>query len=480
MKRFLCLGFVLSLYVICTGCGETFRPIIIPNPPIFPNPQASHSVLSINYNSECLDNACDDGQAPLTGTAMAIDVSGDTEVSIVNVGLAPVHAVQQSANLVLVVNHSVTGAQSDSLTALTFSGTTIVSNPPPPTINLPPNSAPDFVDVAPSSSTAYVTLSALNEVGVVSTSSNSLIAAIPVGSNPYALAVTPDNTKLYVANMGDSTISGFNTTDRSQRVGSPVSTAAPPLWLGARSDNQRVYVLEQGGALASLDVTSTAGPDILTPTSVNVPGATILTYDPNKNRLYIPGSSEMAIVDVSQSLPQYVAGSPITTCQSAQSPNCIPVVAPASRASTDPCSLTAEQTLTVVSVTALPDGSRAYVGAYYVDASDNICPQVTVIDAVSNTVKSSVAVPGFPDATNPSKTAYYVQACASTHFRFMMASGGDSTRAYLSICDGGNVNIIDTSSDSYIGNLQAPVSARTVQGSTLNPPQNPVFLLAGP
>jgi hypothetical protein len=211
-----------------------------------------------------------------------------------------------------------------------------------------------------------------------------------------------------------------------------------------------------------------------------VPGATILTYDPNKNRLYIPGSSEIAIVDVSQSLPQYIAGSPITTCQPAQSGNCIPVVPPGSRTSTDPCSVTATQTLIVTAVTALPDGSRAYVGAYYVDASDNICPQVTVIDAVSNTVKSSVPVPGFPDATNPSNTATYVAACANTRFRFMMASGGDSTRAYLSSCDAGNVNIIDTSSDSYIGNLQAPISSRTVQGSTFNPPQNPVFLLAGP
>ena len=50
MKRFLWLGFVLFLYVICTGCGETFRPIIIPNPPQFPNPAAAHTVLSINDN----------------------------------------------------------------------------------------------------------------------------------------------------------------------------------------------------------------------------------------------------------------------------------------------------------------------------------------------------------------------------------------------------------------------------------------------
>src|SRR5271169_1429312 len=114
MKRLLWLGFVLSLYVICSGCGDTFRPIIIPNPPTFPNPKATHSVVAINDNGTVE-----------AGSAMVIDVSGDTDASVANVGLAPVHAVQQTANQVLVVNHSVNGQLSDSLTKLNFSGTTI-------------------------------------------------------------------------------------------------------------------------------------------------------------------------------------------------------------------------------------------------------------------------------------------------------------------------------------------------------------------
>jgi hypothetical protein len=109
----------------------------------------------------------------------------------------------------------------------------------------------------------------------------------------------------------------------------------------------------------------------------------------------------------------------------------------------------------------------------------NIFPQVTVVWVTSNAIKTTVGIPGFPDATNPS-SQYYVQVCATTRFRFMMAAGGDSSRAYLSSCDGGMVNIIDTSSDTYILNLTAPVSSRSVAGSPQNPPQNPVFLIAGP
>jgi hypothetical protein len=63
----------------------------------------------------------------------------------------------------------------------------------------------------------------------------------------------------------------------------------------------------------------------------------------------------------------------------------------------------------------------------------------------------------------------------------MMAAGGDSSRAYLSSCDGGNVNIIDTSNDTYIENLPAPVGSRPrIPPNPLNPLQNPVFLFAGP
>jgi hypothetical protein len=109
----------------------------------------------------------------------------------------------------------------------------------------------------------------------------------------------------------------------------------------------------------------------------------------------------------------------------------------------------------------------------------NIFPQVTAVWVTSNTIKTTVAIPGFPDATNPS-SQYYVPVCATTRFRFMMAAGGDSSRAYLASCDGGMVNIVDTSGDTYITNLTAPVSSRSVAGSSLNPPQNPVFLIAGP
>jgi hypothetical protein len=543
MKRFLRLGWMVLLILIWTGCGDTFRPIIIPNPPTFPDPRAAHTVLAVNDNGSIS-----------RGSVLVVDVSGDSEVSIADVGVAPVHAVQQAANQVLVLNQATTAASTNSLSKVFFSGTVI--NGSPTSISLPPNSAPNFVATTESNQ-AYVLLPSyvpdpvnnpnqiVPSVGVVSTASNQLIATAPVGNTPWAMVETVDAKKLYVANKGDSTISGFNTVDRSLRNNPLLITNSPPVWLSARSDSQRVYVLEANGTLAWLDTTSTAGPDTLTeePT-ISVPGATIMLYDGKLNRLYIPGGSQMAIVDVSQSAPQL-----LKTILIPQIPSLPPVDAFA------------------VAVAALPDGSRAYVasvstkpqpsqvsisavqgdgtnatyaytltgghdltagiaiavsgitapdgfnGAFTIAAVsgtscdtqvctfqaanttvsaqttvtglgsstiDHLFPQVTVINTSGNTIKTTTGVAGFPDATTPS-SPYFVPVCASTRFRFTMAAGGDSSRAYLAACDGGGINVIDTSTDSFLVNLRAPFSARPpIPPSAQQPPQNPVFLIAGP
>ncbi len=487
MKRSLYLGAVLFLVIICLSCGDVFRPIIIPNPPKFPNPAAAHSVLIISDNGTVSGGV----ETPVIGNAMSIDVSGDTDMSQRNIGLVPIHALQLSANQVIVANQSAPGANQDSLSRLTFSGTTIATVT---TISLPFDSAPNFVATT-EANTVYVSMPGYTppSIAVVNTAQSTITHIFPVGLNPVAITETPNILKLYVANYGDGTIGGFNPQDRSQRIVCvnsvcpvpPVYTlplSSPPIWEAARNDSQRVYVLEQNGTLAYIDTTATAGPDYLyesySPQNIQVPGATDFWYDVILNRIYIPGTGALVIVDVSQSTPSILATVPIAT------------ISPTLRSSSDPCATTTPGTLHTIAATSLPDATRAYVGSYYIDSADNVCPQVTVINATNFTVKTSIAVPGFPDAANPANATYYVPTCATTRdqigpmgngFRMMMAAGGDSTRAYLSTCDGGAVNIIRTATDTYYFNLPAADSARSpIPPSTQNPPQNPVFMIAGP
>jgi len=486
LSRFLCLGAVLLLSVVWVGCGDVFRPIIIPNPPQFPNPAATNSVITMNDNGTVT-----------AGSIMVVDVAGDSDSGNRNLGLNPVHAVQQSATQILVVNQSNDTLPGDSVSKVSFSNTT-PSSPPIPTITLPVSydgsgnlvsAAPNFVATTESSQ-AYVLMplyqppnqnniggTIVPSVAVINTLQDSTVATLPVGNNPIAMAETPDGTKLYVANAGNGTtgsLSAFNTVGRTTRpiTGSPT---AAPVWLSARSDSQQVYVLESDGTLGYLDTALTAG-DTFTETAYTVPPAVpynsaMMWYDVVLDRLYIPGGDEIAIFDVSGSAPQPTTASPVT----------IPVVQPSARLRSDPCSRTSVGAITTVAVTSLPDGSRAYVGAYYSDGAGNICPQVTVITTSNNTIKTSMAIPGFPDATIPPPSPYYVPVCASTRFRFTMAAGGDSSRAYLASCDGGNLNIIYTSTDSYVESMNAPNSDRNpISPSTQPPPQNPVFMIPGP
>jgi DNA-binding beta-propeller fold protein YncE len=481
MKRFLWLCVILFLFLICLGCGDTFRPVIIPNPPKFPDPRASHTVVTISDNGV------------LPGSAMVINVTGDSDVSEADcqegspcIGIAPVHAVQQTATQVLVVNHSVSGALGDSLSKVNFSGTTISGVT---TISLPPDSAPTFVAVAPSDTTAYVTLpnyfdpvqnGIVPSVGVVSTTTNSLQTTIPVGNNPSAMAVTPDKSKLYVANQDDNSISAFNTVDDSPRAFDATLFPNPfssPHWVIVRSDNQRVYVLNGDGSLVTLDTTSTAGTtDTVIAKLLNVGDGGYMLYDGHLNRIYVPSGSQVAIVDVSQDPPKMLGtgGNPLP----------IDTFPRENRTAQDVCFGAHDPnppTVTAVAVAALPDGSRFYVGSFYSDGAGNLCPQVTVINTSGNTLKTTVGIPGFPDATILG-SPFFVPVCTATgtRFRFTMAAGGDSSRVYLASCDGGNVSFIDTANDTYLQRLPAPVSDRPPVNGNQPPPQNPVFMIAGP
>jgi DNA-binding beta-propeller fold protein YncE len=458
MKQFLRLGLVLCSMAIWTGCGDTFRPVIIPNPPAFPDPRAAHTVFSVNDNGAS------------AGSGMVVDVSGDSDVSVADMGIAPVHAVQQTSNQVLVVNSPDPKAKADSLTKVLFSGVTISSTS---TISLPQGSGPSFVATTESTA-AYVTLPnyvpdpvnnpnvVVPSVAVVSTSSNAVTAILPVGNNPVAIAETPDGRKFYVANQGSGSVSAFNTLDHSARIINGAVFNAP-VWVAARTDSQRVFVLNGDGTLTTLD--TSADQDNVVQSGLNVGAGKYMVYDVRLNRLYIPSGSQVTIVDAAPSLPQILSTVPITA------------IPPSVRSAQDPCSTTTQSsTLSAVTAAALPDESRAYVGAYYTDNVGNICSQVTVINTSGNSIKVSLPVPGFPGFA-----PFSPPVCATTRFRFSMAAGGDSSRVYLASCDGGIVNIIRTSDDTYLLHLPEPASARSpIPPSTQPPPQNPVFLIAGP
>jgi len=67
--------------LLCMSCGEVYRPVVIPVSAPPPNPLNFHSVFGLSTNV---------GVNP--GTALQIDVSGDSNIGQANMGLNPTHA----------------------------------------------------------------------------------------------------------------------------------------------------------------------------------------------------------------------------------------------------------------------------------------------------------------------------------------------------------------------------------------------------
>ena len=70
---------------------------------------------------------------------------------------------------------------------------------------------PEGVAVTPDGTKVYVANTTGN-VSVIHTATKTLVKTVPVGSEPGAgaVAVTPDGTKVYVANAGSNNVSGPN------------------------------------------------------------------------------------------------------------------------------------------------------------------------------------------------------------------------------------------------------------------------------
>jgi len=425
---------ILVLTLICISCGDTFRPVATPISPPPPEPSSFHYVLVISSNGPSNP-----------GSSTRIDVSGDTNAGVAKLGLGPVHAALLPNAARIFVANSLENTVSSYLPTDVTSVTTV---------SLPASAVPVFVHTTQNDA-VYVANSGNATVSAVSTSNNVITNTISVGNNPVALAETPDAKKLYVVNQGSDSVTSINTIDKS--VNATIPTGTSPVWAVARSDSARVYVLNQGsGTVSSIDTSSEA----FTNVTVGV-GANFMLYDKGRNRLYVtnPSAHTLTVLDAAVDPPASVATIDLTA---GTSPACPVACAP-------------------VSVAVLPDGSRAYVVSY-IPGSDPLSSQVTVIDTQSYTVRKVIPLSSVNiDSVNPT-------GCSTARFRLFTVAGSDGSRVFVSNCDAGGTKIILTATDSLVGDLSgnpllipAPSSSfPPTNAGEQPPPQNPVFILAGP
>jgi YVTN family beta-propeller protein len=403
---------------------------VTPNPP---DPAAFHYALILSQNIN--------GATSNPGASSRVDVSGDTNVAIAKVGLGPVHGVlTPDGARVYVAN-----IQEDTVSEYSPSDSTTVN-----TVSLPAGSHPNFVYTT---QTDFVYVANLGDgasvtpnVAAIATGTNVATVTIPVGNNPIAMTETPDGKKLYVLNQGGNSVTAINTSDKS--VNATIGLLAAPVWAVARSDNHRVFVLDASGAITMIDPFTDGV--LGTPANAGA-GANFMFYSQSNNRLYVANSTahQVAVYDVSTD-----ALTPLPTVSL--------------------CS-----TCTVAAITALADGTRAYV----VTNQDADCAagetapctatNVTVIKTADNSVKTTVAVDPGTSVEVPN-----VIACDSARFRRFISAAIDGTRVYVSNCDAGSTAVIRTSDDTHVIDLKAPFGTPSAN-QDVPPPQNPVFIIAG-
>ena len=84
-----------------------------------------------------------------------------------------------------------------------------------------PDGPPQYLAFAPDGSRLYVSVfndpdRSINRVAVLDTQSNTVLTTIKVGSRPYALAVKPDGSEIYVPNHDSGTVSVIDTKSNTR------------------------------------------------------------------------------------------------------------------------------------------------------------------------------------------------------------------------------------------------------------------------
>jgi YVTN family beta-propeller protein len=485
---------ILAFFLVCVACGDQFRPVAIPITPPPPNPQASHNVFVVSDNGP--DNP---------GASSQLDVSGDSNIGVARLGLGPAHAaLTASANRIYIVNRL-----QDTVSSYAPGSATSVT-----TTTLPIGSSPIFVHTT-EAGTIYVANSGTNTVAAISTTTNFLLdPQIALESTPVALAETPDGKKLYAV-KNNGTVTSINTLDRS--VGQIIPTGANPVWAVARSDSARVYVLNSGsGTVSAIDTsTDTRLSGIF---SVGV-GANFMIYDGAANRIYVtnPSANTVSAFDVSTDPPGVplfttsVAASPITLtalpdrsrlyvassalssgnvisqvtalnaldgslqASTPSAPNPIPLPPGPIPAVCDP------STRFRLFIASAADSSRVYVGNC--DAGNT-----TIIRTSDNTPVLDMPAPlsDFP-GTNIQITGA-AQSGSTTTYAYTVISGPALRMGIVVVITGmtdagnnGTFTIGGLGNGTFTVSNAFGVTATGQNGAGLaTPPQNPVFVLAGP
>jgi YVTN family beta-propeller protein len=374
------------------GCGDQYRPVA--NPIIGPGgqPQLTHYAYVVSNNPTG------------SGSAMQLNVSGDSVTSVQTTGLGSNYEsfLSTSTDAVLVSNGG-----DDTVSEFTVSVTGVVT-----TINLPAGSHPVVV-TSTQAGVTYALNSKPNSTcpnsGSISTISNPTLvvsSTICVGVNPIAMVQAASGGRVFVINQGDNSVWAYDPSINSIVGIFNMSNGLGlnPVALAPSADANYVFVVNAGDGVnpGTLNIIG-ANTFVVTSVPLGV-RPTFAFFDPSLVRLYVTnsGSNTVSVFDASN-------------INQNNSPS-IPLLG-TTAVGTNP-----------VGVTALPDGTRFFVAN---SGSNNVTDASATSFAVLNTIP-------LPTGSNP----------------VFIASEPTSSKIY--VANQSSVSIIATANDTLTTNVPAP------------------------
>jgi DNA-binding beta-propeller fold protein YncE len=280
------------LMVVAVGCNDTLRQFIVPVPSPSGDPGTLAHAITLSTNP-----------LPPTGgdgSDMHIDVSGDSSVGIVSLGLNPVF-LGKTASRVFIINRgdpTATIPVPPSVSSyIALLPTTSVS-----TVTLPATSNGPVAGTTSSGGNFYTVNRLSSTVDVISGSVLAVVATISLpaaDSNPVMIAGNAANNKIFVVNQnaGSGTVTEISTIDNTVIKDIPVGSQ--PIWAVMSTDGLFVFVVNQGDGTVSVIDTSL---DIILPCAISpsCPSGTAIKvgttgasspnfafYDPKLKRVYV-------------------------------------------------------------------------------------------------------------------------------------------------------------------------------------------------
>ena len=237
--------------------------------------------------------------------------------------------------------------------------------------------------ITPDQSRIYIADNVNNLLNVVDTTTNTLRTTIPIGVAPTAVAITPNGLYGYVADLGDNNVPVFNVATNALVTNIPVGF--PTTVLTASPDGAWVYAasaLNNTFAVINTSTNTTSSFTVGAPTSC-LAGP---TFNPSGTLAFITEQTSCSTFPPTTTGFLDVVSVPTNSLVAA-----IPVgISPIWSAVT-------------------PDGTRLYV-------SNTFSNSVSVIDTATNTVIATVPVGTAPQtlAVTPDGTSVYVLNAASS------------------------------------------------------------------